>query len=124
MRHSKKIAPNATEPMVKGQTKTGQQLGIKDYTDAKVQADLKDEKGHQEGLKRLRERENRKPGWKCRLLLEGAHVGHQRLDFLVFHLRVVSSRSCLPCLLHLRMLHSDTRLTTLPAALALGLVAG
>jgi len=26
----------------KGQTKTGKKLGIKDYTDAKVQADLKD----------------------------------------------------------------------------------
>lgn len=28
----------------KGQTKMGQKLGIKDYTDAKVQADLKDDK--------------------------------------------------------------------------------
>src|SRR4051794_27150231 len=27
----------------KGQTKMGQKLGVKDYTDAKVQADLKDE---------------------------------------------------------------------------------
>jgi cytochrome c553 len=38
----------------KGQTKMGQKLGIKDYTDAKVQADLKDEeafKALKEGLK-------------------------------------------------------------------------
>ena len=38
----------------KGQTKMGQKLGIKDYTDAKVQADLKDEaaiKAIKEGLK-------------------------------------------------------------------------
>ncbi len=38
----------------KGQTKMGQKLGCKDYTDAKVQADLKDEaaaKTIKEGLK-------------------------------------------------------------------------
>jgi cytochrome c6 len=38
----------------KGQTKTGQKLGCKDYTDAKVQADLKDDaavKAIKEGLK-------------------------------------------------------------------------
>src|SRR6478609_5010760 len=38
----------------KGQTKMGQKLGVKDYTDAKVQADLKDEeatKAIKEGLK-------------------------------------------------------------------------
>jgi len=38
----------------KGQTKMGQKLGIKDYTDAKVQTDLKDEeaaKAIKEGLK-------------------------------------------------------------------------
>ena len=38
----------------KGQTKMGQKLGCKDYTDAKVQADLKDEaaiKSIKEGLK-------------------------------------------------------------------------
>jgi len=38
----------------KGQTKMGQKLGIKDYTDAKVQAELKDEaafKAIKEGLK-------------------------------------------------------------------------
>jgi len=41
-------------PDGKGQTKMGQKLGIKDYTDAKVQADLKDEeafKAVKEGLK-------------------------------------------------------------------------
>jgi cytochrome c553 len=38
----------------KGQTKMGQKLGVKDYTDAKVQAELKDEgatKALKEGLK-------------------------------------------------------------------------
>jgi len=38
----------------KGQTKMGQKLGIRDYTDAKVQADLKDDeafKALKEGLK-------------------------------------------------------------------------
>ena len=38
----------------KGQTKMGQKLGIKDYTDAKVQAELKDEdavKAIKEGVK-------------------------------------------------------------------------
>lgn len=38
----------------KGQTKMGQKLGIKDYTDAKVQADMKDDeafKAIKEGLK-------------------------------------------------------------------------
>jgi cytochrome c553 len=41
-------------PDGKGQTKMGQKLGIKDYTDAKVQADLKDAdatKAIKEGLK-------------------------------------------------------------------------
>src|SRR5215831_9927918 len=41
-------------PDVKGQTKMGQKLGIKDYSDAKVQAELKDEaavKAIKEGLK-------------------------------------------------------------------------
>ena len=39
----------------KGQTKMGQKLGCRDYTDAKVQADLKDEdatKAIKEGLKK------------------------------------------------------------------------
>jgi len=38
----------------KGQTKMGQKLGVRDYTDAKVQADLKDDaafKAIKEGLK-------------------------------------------------------------------------
>jgi len=41
-------------PDGKGQTKMGQKLGVKDLTDAKVQADLKDDaafKGIKEGLK-------------------------------------------------------------------------
>lgn len=38
----------------KGQTKMGQRLGVKDFTDAKMQADLKDDaafKGIKEGIK-------------------------------------------------------------------------
>ena len=38
----------------KGQTKTGQKLGVKDYTDAKVQSEMKDDaafKAVKEGLK-------------------------------------------------------------------------
>ena len=41
-------------PDGKGQTKMGQKLGIKDYTDAKVQAELKDEaatKAIKDGIK-------------------------------------------------------------------------
>ena len=41
-------------PDGKGQTKMGQKLGIKDYTDAKVQGEMKDEeafKAIKEGLK-------------------------------------------------------------------------
>jgi len=41
-------------PDGKGQTKMGQKLGVRDYTDAKVQADLKDDaafKAIKEGLK-------------------------------------------------------------------------
>jgi mono/diheme cytochrome c family protein len=41
-------------PDGKGQTKMGQKLGVKDFTDAKVQADLKDDaatKALKEGLK-------------------------------------------------------------------------
>ena len=41
-------------PDGKGQTKVGQMLGIKDFTDAKVQADLKDDamtKAIKEGMK-------------------------------------------------------------------------
>jgi hypothetical protein len=49
-----KIARNATEKMEKGETKMGKKLGAKDYTDAKVQAELKDDaafKAIKEGLK-------------------------------------------------------------------------
>jgi cytochrome c553 len=48
----------------KGQTKMGQKLGIKDYTDAKVQADLKDEKAMKaikEGLKDKEDKTLMKP---------------------------------------------------------------
>ena len=39
----------------KGETKIGKKLGIKDYTNAKVQAELKDEKGVAAILKGLKE---------------------------------------------------------------------
>jgi cytochrome c553 len=49
-----KMCAKCHGPDGKGQTKMGQKLGIKDYTDAKVQADLKDDdafKALKEGLK-------------------------------------------------------------------------
>lgn len=48
----------------KGQTKVGQKLGCRDYTDAKVQADLKDEaatKAIKEGLKSPEDKTLMKP---------------------------------------------------------------
>jgi cytochrome c6 len=49
-----KLCAKCHGPDGKGQTKMGQKLGVKDYTDAKVQADLKDDeafKAIKEGLK-------------------------------------------------------------------------
>ena len=48
----------------KGQTKMGQKLGVRDYTDAKVQADLKDDaafKAIKEGLKDKEDKTLMKP---------------------------------------------------------------
>jgi cytochrome c553 len=48
----------------KGQTKMGQKLGAKDYTDAKVQADMKDDaafKAIKEGLKSKEDKQLMKP---------------------------------------------------------------
>jgi cytochrome c553 len=48
----------------KGQTKMGQKLGVKDYTDAKVQAELKDDvafKAIKEGLKDKEDKTLMKP---------------------------------------------------------------
>ncbi len=48
----------------KGQTKMGQRLGVKDFTDAKVQADLKDDaafKAIKEGLKNSDDKTLMKP---------------------------------------------------------------
>jgi cytochrome c553 len=48
----------------KGQTKMGQKLGVKDYTDSKVQADLKDDaafKAIKEGLKDKEDKTLMKP---------------------------------------------------------------
>ncbi len=51
-------------PDGKGQTKMGQKLGIKDYTDAKVQAEIKDDaafKAVKEGLKDKEDKTLMKP---------------------------------------------------------------
>jgi len=51
-------------PDGKGQTKMGQKLGIKDYTDAKVQAEMKDDaafKAIKEGLKDKEDKTLMKP---------------------------------------------------------------
>ena len=48
----------------KGQTKMGQKLGAKDYTDAKVQAEMKDDaafKAIKEGLKNKEDKQLMKP---------------------------------------------------------------
>jgi len=48
----------------KGQTKMGQKLGVRDYTDAKIQADLKDDaafKAIKEGLKDKEDKTLMKP---------------------------------------------------------------
>jgi cytochrome c553 len=51
----------------KGQTKMGQKLGIKDYTDAKVQAGFKDE----EAVKAIKEGINDKEGKTVMKAIEG-----------------------------------------------------
>jgi mono/diheme cytochrome c family protein len=51
----------------KGQTKMGQKLGVKDYTDAKVQAEIKDE----EAIKAIKEGVKDKEGKQVMKPLEG-----------------------------------------------------
>ena len=51
---SKRIVPNATGPTAKAKPKWARKLGVKDYTDAKVQAEMKDPemaKAIKEGVK-------------------------------------------------------------------------
>ena len=65
----------------KGETKMGKKLGIKDYTDAKVQAELKDDAGFKaikEGLKDKEDKVLMKP-------LEGA--SDDEIKALVAHMR-------------------------------------
>ena len=52
----------------KGQTKMGQKLGVKDYTDAKVQAGIKDE----DAVKAIKEGVKDKDGKQVMKPLEGA----------------------------------------------------
>ncbi len=65
----------------KGQTKMGQKLGIKDYTEAKVQADLKDEaaiKAIKDGLKDKEDKVLMKPAENLSDDEIKALVGHMR----------------------------------------------
>ena len=65
----------------KGETKMGQKLGIKDYTDAKVQAELKDEaaiKAIKEGLKDKEGKVLMKPAEDLSADDVKALVGHMR----------------------------------------------
>lgn len=65
----------------KGQTKMGQKAGCKDYTDAKVQADLKDDKAFKsikEGLK---------DGDKEQMKAFGEKLSDDEIKALVAHMR-------------------------------------
>jgi len=68
-------------PDGKGQTKMGQKLGIKDYTDAKVQADLKDA----DGIKAIKEGLKDKEGKVLMKPAEG--LGDDDIKGLVAYLR-------------------------------------
>jgi cytochrome c553 len=65
----------------KGQTKMGQKLGIKDYTDAKVQADLKDD----EAAKAIKEGVKDKEGKTLMKPAEG--LSDDEVKALVAHMR-------------------------------------
>jgi len=65
----------------KGQTKMGAKLGIKDYTDAKVQADLKDDaafKAIKEGVKDKEDKTLMKPA---------ENLSDEEIKALVAHMR-------------------------------------
>ncbi len=65
----------------KGQTKMGQKLGIKDYTDAKVQAEFSDE----EALKAIREGSKDKNGKTLMKPVEG--LAPEEMEALVQYIR-------------------------------------
>lgn len=60
----------------KGDTKMGQKLGVKDYTDAKVQADLKDE----DAIKAIKDGKDKMKGF-------GDKLSDQEIKGLVAYLR-------------------------------------
>ena len=65
----------------KGQTKMGQKLGIKDYTDAKIQADLKDDKAVKAIKEGLKDKEDK-------ILMKPAEgLNDDEIKALVAHLR-------------------------------------
>ena len=68
-------------PDGKGQTKMGQKLGIKDYSDAKVQAEVKDE----EAFKAIKEGRKDKDGKVLMKPAEG--VSDDEIKALVAHFR-------------------------------------
>ena len=68
-------------PDGKGQTKMGQKLGIKDYTDAKVQADLKDD----DAVKAIKEGMKDKEGKQVMKAAEG--LSDDDIKALVKHVR-------------------------------------
>lgn len=68
-------------PDGKGQTKMGQKLGIKDYTDAKVQAEMKDD----EAFKAVKEGLKDKEGKTLMKPAEG--LGDDDIKALVQHVR-------------------------------------
>src|SRR5262245_25653799 len=68
-------------PDGKGQTKMGQKLGIKDYSDAKVQAEVKDE----EAFKAIKEGRKDKDGKVLMKPAEG--VSDEEIKGLVAHFR-------------------------------------
>jgi cytochrome c553 len=68
-------------PDGKGQTKMGQKLGIRDYTDPKVQADLKDE----DAIKAIKEGVKDKEGKILMKAVEG--LSDDEIKALVAHVR-------------------------------------
>jgi cytochrome c6 len=76
-----KLCAKCHGPDGKGQTKMGQKLGVKDYTDAKVQEELKDD----QALKALKEGVKDKEGKTLMKPVEG--LSDDDLKALVQHIR-------------------------------------
>ena len=76
-----KICAKCHGPDGKGQTKMGQKLGIRDYSDAKVQADLKDE----DAIKAIKEGVKDKEGKVLMKAVEG--LSDDEIKALVAHVR-------------------------------------